>query len=91
MAAKLKACQEIQLPPNRRPIPEYDLDAQQRRQQILAAAATSAKSPMGRHRYSHINNGSINLSHIPPSSLSHTNTTVDKSMLSDSLTTNSAI
>lgn len=89
MAAKLKACQEIQLPPNPRSIHGYDLDAQQRRQQILAAA-TSAKSPLGRHRYSHINNGSINLSHITPSH-SHTNTTVDKSLLSDSLTTNSAI
>lgn len=90
MAAKLKACQEIQLPPNPRPIIGHDLDAHQRRQQILAAASSS-KSPAGRHRYSH--NGTLNYSHINAASLSRlsTNTNADKSLLSDTLTTTKTV
>lgn len=92
MAAKLKACQEILPPPHPRPSADTsDVFAQRRMQHLLTAAATKTSSSPG-HRSSSITNGSLNLTHVSAASLSLSNTNgADKSMLTDSLTTNAVL
>lgn len=92
MAAKLKACQEILPPPHPRPSADIsDVFAQRRMQHLLTAAATKSSSPG--LRSSSLNNGTLNLSHVAAASLSLSTTTngADKSMLSDSMTTNAVL
>lgn len=88
MAAKLKACQEIMPPASPRPLTDSnDVFAQRRIQHLLATKTSSAGL-----RNSNINNGTLNVSHISAASLSLSTTNgTDKSMLSDSMTTNAVL
>lgn len=84
MAAKLKACQEIQLHPNMRPTADVDRATQQRRHHLISDAVTT-KSPSMRYRYSSINNGTLNHTNVGLSQPALTNTTTENSLLAADL------